>query len=120
MDSSDGDAEKPQFTVPALDLWVPVRTNAAKRPAASAGSSKTNDGKGSSKQAPKASRGKEQAEASDGQGEEQASGSSAEFSTILKGMAYPYSTDISVKDPTEVVNKVIVLARTRLRSFQLD
>ncbi|KYO23408.1 snRNA-activating protein complex subunit 4 isoform A [Alligator mississippiensis] len=105
MDSSDGDAEKPQFTVPALDLWVPVRTNAAKRPAASAGSSKTNDGKGSSKQAPKASRGKEQAEASDGQGEEQASGSSAEFSTILKGMAYPYSTDISVKDPTEVVNK---------------
>ncbi|XP_019366347.1 PREDICTED: snRNA-activating protein complex subunit 4 isoform X1 [Gavialis gangeticus] len=105
MDSSDEDTEKPQFTVPALDLWVPVRTNAAKRPAASAGSSKNNDGKGSSKKASKASRGKEQPEASDGQGEERPSGSSAEFSTVLKGMACPYSTDISVKDPTEVVNK---------------
>uniref|UniRef100_A0A7M4EPW6 Small nuclear RNA activating complex polypeptide 4 n=1 Tax=Crocodylus porosus TaxID=8502 RepID=A0A7M4EPW6_CROPO len=105
MDSSDADAEKPQFTVPALDLWVPVRTNTAKRPAASAGSSKTNDGKGSSKKAPKMSCGKEQPEASDGQGEEQPSESSAVFSTVLKGMACPYSTDISVKDPTEVVNK---------------
>ncbi|OXB76347.1 UNVERIFIED_CONTAM: hypothetical protein H355_006758 [Colinus virginianus] len=106
LDLSDtSEEEKPskeERTFPSMDLWIPTQTDVQEscqgRHHASAPFSSVSAHTGTSgSRVPNAR--------SDG-AEGGATAECTELSTILKGMARPHSTDITVRNPAEEINKV--------------
>ncbi|KFP18872.1 snRNA-activating protein complex subunit 4, partial [Egretta garzetta] len=93
---------KEECAIPNIDLWVPTRTNTqesnkGRYQTPSLFSPASADAKTSSSEVPSATCDGDKYRAAD---------KSSELNTILKGIARPHSTDIIVKNPIEVMNKV--------------
>lgn len=106
LDLSDTSEEekmnKEECTFPSIDLWIPTQTDVlescqGRHQASSPFSFGSANARTSSSRIPNARR--------EG-GEEGANAKVTELSTILRGMARPHSTDITVKNPIEEINKV--------------
>uniref|UniRef100_A0A8B9PG17 snRNA-activating protein complex subunit 4 n=1 Tax=Apteryx owenii TaxID=8824 RepID=A0A8B9PG17_APTOW len=104
-DSSEEETSKEECTFPSIDLWIPTRTNPqesnkGRGQTSSLFSSMSADAKIGSSEVPYAPL--------DG-GKDGVADKSAELNTILRGIAHPHSTDISVKNPIEEVTKVSIV-----------
>ncbi|KFW10872.1 snRNA-activating protein complex subunit 4, partial [Fulmarus glacialis] len=102
-DSSEEETtSKEECAFPSIDLWIPTRTNTqesnkGRYQTPSLFSPASADAKTSSSEVPSATCGGDKDRVVD---------KSSELNTLLKGIARPHSTDIIVKNPTEVMNKV--------------
>ncbi|KFZ55017.1 snRNA-activating protein complex subunit 4, partial [Antrostomus carolinensis] len=106
LDLSDSSEEettsKEECAVPSIDLWIPTQTNMqesnkGRYQTPSLFSPVSADAKASSSEVPSAT--------CDGD-KDRAAGKSSELNTLLRGIARPHSTDIVVKNPEEIINKV--------------
>ncbi|NXJ45990.1 SNPC4 protein, partial [Spizaetus tyrannus] len=102
-DSSEEETtSKEECAFPSIDLWIPTRTNTQE---SNKGRYQTPslfcpvsaDAKTGSSEVPSAT--------CDG-AEDRVADKSSELNTLLRGIARPHSTDIIVKNPAEVMNKV--------------
>ncbi|XP_067164898.1 snRNA-activating protein complex subunit 4 isoform X1 [Apteryx mantelli] len=110
-DSSEEETSKEECTFPSIDLWIPTRTNPqesnkGRGQTSSLFSSMSADAKIGSSEVPYAPL--------DG-GKDGVADKSAELNTILRGIAHPHSTDISVKNPIEEVTKASRCGKQVLR-----
>ncbi|XP_010220843.1 PREDICTED: snRNA-activating protein complex subunit 4 [Tinamus guttatus] len=114
-ESSEEETEEPnkeeECAVPSMDLWIPTRTdpqesNQGRCPTSSLFPSVSAQAKTGSSDVPCAP--------TDGGKAGVASGS-AELNTILRGIAHPHSSDISVKNPMEEVTKASRCGKQVLR-----
>ncbi|KFM08449.1 snRNA-activating protein complex subunit 4, partial [Aptenodytes forsteri] len=102
-DSSEEETtSKEECAFPSIDLWIPTRTNTqesnkGRYQAPSLFSPASADAKTSSSEVPSAT--------CDGD-KDRVANKSSELNTLLRGIARPHSTDIIVKNPVEVMNKV--------------
>lgn len=106
LDLSDTSEEektsKEECTFPSIDLWIPTQTDVlescqGRHQNSSPFSFGSANARTSSSKIPNARR--------EG-GEEGVTNKATELSTILRGLARPHSTDITVKNPIEEINKV--------------
>ncbi|MEE6505236.1 hypothetical protein FKM82_005469 [Ascaphus truei] len=79
------------YTMPSLDMWVPRMMTTPMHSADSSGKSSSSKGK------------------------KKAKPSSFEFNTVLKGIAYPHSTDLVTEDPAEVLREASESGKQMLR-----
>ncbi|XP_062446723.1 snRNA-activating protein complex subunit 4 [Rhea pennata] len=111
-DSSEEETNKEEeCAFPSIDLWIPTRanpqeSNKGRCQSSSLFSPMTADAKISSSEVPYAP--------SDG-GKDGVADKSSELNTILRGLAHPHSTDISVKNPIEEVTKASRCGKQVLR-----
>lgn len=102
-DSSEEETTcKEERGFPSIDLWIPTRTyteesNQGRYQTPSLFSPASADAKTSSREVPSAM--------CDGD-KDRVADKSSELNTLLRGIARPHSTDIIVKNPVEVMNKV--------------
>lgn len=102
-DSSEEETtSKEECAFPSIDLWIPTRTNTqdsnkGRYQTPSLFCPVSADAKTSSSEVPGAT--------CDG-AEDRVADKSSELNTLLRGIARPHSTDIIVKNPAEVMNKV--------------
>ncbi|NXH66333.1 SNPC4 protein, partial [Hydrobates tethys] len=102
-DSSEEETtSKEECAFPSIDLWIPTRTNTqeankGRYQTPSLFSPASADAKTSSSEVPSAT--------CDGD-KDRVADKSSELNTLLRGIARPHSTDIIVKNPVEVMNKV--------------
>ncbi|NXU30743.1 SNPC4 protein, partial [Thalassarche chlororhynchos] len=102
-DSSEEETtSKEECAFPSIDLWIPTRTNTqesnkGRYQTPSLFSPASADAKTSSSEVPTAMCGGDKDRVAD---------KSSELNTLLRGIARPHSTDIIVKNPAEVMNKV--------------
>ncbi|XP_075761685.1 snRNA-activating protein complex subunit 4 isoform X2 [Pelodiscus sinensis] len=114
MDSSEEEIDPPSGfnnLVPGLDLWIPTRTDPnahrkAKRLIPSLYHFKNTHVTGCLSQVPKASA---------GGGQDQVPADSAGLNTVLKGIGFPSSTDINLKDPEELVKEASMRGKQVLK-----
>lgn len=110
--------KKEERAFPSIDLWIPTQTstqesNKGRYQTSSLFSSMSANARTSNSEVPRA--------LCDG-GKDGVTDKSAELNTILRGIARPHSTDITVTNPVEVINKVnpgiisLVLMEFQLRS----
>ncbi|NXW44800.1 SNPC4 protein, partial [Nyctiprogne leucopyga] len=106
LDLSDSSEEettsKEECAVPSIDLWIPTQTNMqesnkGRYQTPSLFCPASADAKASSSEVPSATCGGDKDRAAD---------KSSELNTLLRGIARPHSTDIVVKNPEEIMNKV--------------
>ncbi|XP_010152404.1 PREDICTED: snRNA-activating protein complex subunit 4 [Eurypyga helias] len=101
-DSSEEETtSKEECAIPSIDLWVPTwmdtpESNTGRYQTPSLFSPETAHAKTSSSEVPSA--------ACDGE-KDRVAVKSSELTTLLRGIARPYSTDVIVKNPVEVMNK---------------
>ncbi|KAI6076061.1 SnRNA-activating protein complex subunit 4 isoform X2 [Aix galericulata] len=101
-DSSEEEMTKKEECVfPSIDLWIPTQTstqesNKGRYQTSSLFSSMSANARASNSEVPRA--------LCDG-GKDGVTDKSAELNTILRGIARPHSTDITVTNPVEVINK---------------
>ncbi|XP_047907258.2 snRNA-activating protein complex subunit 4 isoform X2 [Anser cygnoides] len=111
-DSSEEEmTSKEECAFPSIDLWIPTQTstqesNKGRYQTSSLFSSVSANAKTSSSEIPRAP--------CDG-GKDEVADKSAELNTILRGIARPHSTDITVKNPVEVINKASRCGKQVLR-----
>ncbi|NXJ40879.1 SNPC4 protein, partial [Ciconia maguari] len=102
-DSSEEETtSKEECEFPSIDLWIPTRTdmqesNKGRYQTPSLFSPASADAKTSSSEVPSAT--------CDGD-KDRVANKSSELNTLLRGIARPHSTDVIVKNPIEVINKV--------------
>ncbi|KFP65468.1 snRNA-activating protein complex subunit 4, partial [Cariama cristata] len=102
-DSSEEEmTSKEECAFPSIDLWIPTRTNTqesnkGRYQTPSLFSPVSADAKTGSSEVPSAT--------CDGD-KDRVANKSSELNTLLRGIARPHSTDIIVKNPVEVMNKV--------------
>ncbi|KFQ84163.1 snRNA-activating protein complex subunit 4, partial [Phoenicopterus ruber ruber] len=102
-DSSEEETtSKEECAFPSIDLWIPTRTNTqesnkGRYQTPSLFSPASADAKTSSSEVPSATCNGDKDRVAD---------KSSELNTLLRGIARPHSTDIIVKNPVEVMNKV--------------
>ncbi|XP_035197663.1 snRNA-activating protein complex subunit 4 [Oxyura jamaicensis] len=111
-DSSEEEmTSKEECAFPSIDLWIPTQTstlesNKGRCQTSSFFSAGSADAKSSNSEVPRAP--------CDG-GKDGVADKSAELNTILRGIARPHSTDITVKNPVEVINKASRCGKQVLR-----
>ncbi|XP_075026821.1 snRNA-activating protein complex subunit 4 isoform X4 [Calonectris borealis] len=111
-DSSEEETtSKEECGFPSIDLWIPTRTNTQESnkeryQTPSLFSPASADAKTSSSEVPSATCGGDKDRVAD---------KSSELNTLLRGIARPHSTDIIVKNPTEVMNKASRCGKQVLR-----